>query len=1125
MKYIIQSSNNTSTLSKLSKAIHLDLFDLIIAELSISELQNLQTDADITNLTEDLPFYAVQNYQNNPPNGLKQLVRTDYYSYTKTGAGVDVYVIDTGISFTHNEFSKRNGVIRVFPLSDYREFFEDMSSDDTMFALDNNGHGTHMASIIGGRNYGVAKEVSLFSCKAFDENQKGSTASVLLALHGAYKHHVDKPVETDPFYRPSVVNMSFASRIYGDDYVNSAVQTMIDSGMICVAAAGNYGIEIGEFGSDNLPKISPASIGDVITVGSHDADYSISTSMRLNENGERTATPVGTLGSNTGKVDIFAPGTQIIGAWIGSNKTYNNETRLLSGTSASAAFVSGLLALRLSDAEYGTITSEFDQESLKQFLIDTSVNNRAYSVFQQGDLRFINPEGPLLRIYEDTQLELQLQATNKDVGSNPIRFSIPIFSEQENLSNKGFGLSPSGLLEGRANIISPTDSDYVPISSLSIDEQEMYNPDIAGFVDVTFDVRIEDTISDLLTAYDSVDRSFSIRIFRRNEENTWGNIDKININQLLPYSEFVIPSVLDTTPNIFEYDTTVHLTNPDNDNNTFSLLWGSLPNGLVLDSNTGIISGKLLPNCGELESTFEFSIRADDGTDSADQIFIITVRRNISDNSAPIWDDITSPPYNSQAIVDTIQTRVIDFSLSASDPDGDQITYSVVPINDAVPSEYGYQDPGFVIGTDKMVVWGLPDGLYLKPNGTIWGVVQPSAYPNPLEGSETEVEYYFSVLASDGIDGSIRTFLIKIGELASEFDVSPISAIIWNTPEGSLGEMDETEVSLFRVEAEEFENDVLLYDLFSGTLPPGLTLQENGNISGRAEYINSDTVFEFIIRARSQIDPSKTSNRSFSITVKNIYTEKICFAYLPLLGDNKKEFDDFLTDNEFFIQIISSEFIYEENDENFGRNNDLRVYLYSGFNASPQEFWNAIREEVSGNGYDQTRLNTPGSQTYYDKIEAVVGPMNVLEQEQFGLIYVPIYDPNFRAGGFTEDGDKENITYPHIDLSKAGWPINIYPKSILNMRRDLQTDTNFTQQPERVPIWMKEYVSIIPLFYIKKAYIPAMENIINLTPEIKNRFLGKKIKFDRILFEEWEEVSKPRQRWFRFPKSSLRGFV
>ena len=71
------------------------------------------------------------------------------YGYSTSGAGVHVYILDTGLNFGHIDFSGR-AVLGT-----------DVSWFTTHDGVDCNGHGTHVAGTIGGTTYGVAKKVQL----------------------------------------------------------------------------------------------------------------------------------------------------------------------------------------------------------------------------------------------------------------------------------------------------------------------------------------------------------------------------------------------------------------------------------------------------------------------------------------------------------------------------------------------------------------------------------------------------------------------------------------------------------------------------------------------------------------------------------------------------------------------------------------------------------------------------------------------------------------------------------------------------------------------------------------------------------------------------------------------------
>jgi len=88
------------------------------------------------------------------------------YRYDFTGAGVTVYVIDTGIRKTHVDFGGR-AVHGFTAINDGR------GSDDC------NGHGTHVAGTVGGQKWGVAKSVTLVAVRVLNCQGSGSTSGVI----------------------------------------------------------------------------------------------------------------------------------------------------------------------------------------------------------------------------------------------------------------------------------------------------------------------------------------------------------------------------------------------------------------------------------------------------------------------------------------------------------------------------------------------------------------------------------------------------------------------------------------------------------------------------------------------------------------------------------------------------------------------------------------------------------------------------------------------------------------------------------------------------------------------------------------------------------------------------------
>lgn len=221
------------------------------------------------------------------------------YTYEFTGAGVDVYVIDTGIDGTHPEFLGEDGTSRASTVAD----FVTKSPKHPQYNKDCNGHGTHVAGTIGGKSYGVAKGVTLYGVKVLDCRGSGSWSAVIAGMDWVRAQNSEA----------AVANMSLGGG-YSKN-VNEAAQKLAAKAVV-VVAAGNS--------NANACSYSPASEPTVITVAAS------------------TAADKRASFSNHGScVDVFAPGDKILSTYP------DNKTATLSGTSMAAPHVAGVAALYL----------------------------------------------------------------------------------------------------------------------------------------------------------------------------------------------------------------------------------------------------------------------------------------------------------------------------------------------------------------------------------------------------------------------------------------------------------------------------------------------------------------------------------------------------------------------------------------------------------------------------------------------------------------------------------------------------------------------------------------------------------------------------------------------------------
>ncbi|MCP2329625.1 subtilisin family serine protease [Hamadaea flava] len=270
------------------------------AKMSATAAAQLAANPDVAYVEQDRTISLAGTQAPTPSWGLdridqRALPLDNSYTYANNGAGVKAYIIDTGINFTHSDFGGRaiSGADTV---------------DNDNDASDCHGHGSHVAGTVGGTSYGVAKGVTLVGVRVIGCTGSGTYSGVIAGVDWVAADHAAGA--------RAVANMSLAGPY--DAGLNTAVARAISDGVVFAVAAANSNADACSF--------TPAMVPEAITVG---ATTDTDTRASYSDYGYC--------------VDIFAPGSGITSAWIGSD----TATKTANGTSMATPHVTGAAALVL----------------------------------------------------------------------------------------------------------------------------------------------------------------------------------------------------------------------------------------------------------------------------------------------------------------------------------------------------------------------------------------------------------------------------------------------------------------------------------------------------------------------------------------------------------------------------------------------------------------------------------------------------------------------------------------------------------------------------------------------------------------------------------------------------------
>ncbi len=238
-----------------------------------------------------------------------------------TGQGVRVAIVDTGIDLEHPDFQGR--------IADVTDFTGEGPDD-------NNGHGTHVASIAAGsgaasdgKYRGVAPGVTILAAKVLRANGSGTQSDVMAGMEWAIQNGAQ------------VINLSLGgppAPCDGTDALSELVDAAVEAGAVVCVAAGNSGPGPETIGS-------PGCARRAITVGATESDPT-NEFDRVARFSSRGPTADGRV-----KPDLAFPGVGIIAARAGGTSPgtiINDHYASLSGTSMATPHATGVAALLLS---------------------------------------------------------------------------------------------------------------------------------------------------------------------------------------------------------------------------------------------------------------------------------------------------------------------------------------------------------------------------------------------------------------------------------------------------------------------------------------------------------------------------------------------------------------------------------------------------------------------------------------------------------------------------------------------------------------------------------------------------------------------------------------------------------
>lgn len=306
---IVTYNDGVPNNKELSKNYHVEKYEnernlhnlsMKIVTVPTTEMEKFKKDPNVKSVSIN-QNYTIDIAEENPQatineTNLEMIGANDAHRHKLTGDNVKIAILDTGFA-KHDDYQIKEGFSAI-------NENEEENSNTEEYDVDYEGHGTHVAGIIGSSTYGVAPDADLYGAKVFEYDEtkgkiKGNSIDLIQAISWAIEKEVD------------IINMSLGTPTE-DEAVHEAIVKAYEEGILLVAASGNNGGAV-EY---------PAAFEEVIAVSAVESDQRFASFSATGPENELTA-----------------PGVNIT-----SLSTENSYTQN-SGTSQATPHVTGILAI------------------------------------------------------------------------------------------------------------------------------------------------------------------------------------------------------------------------------------------------------------------------------------------------------------------------------------------------------------------------------------------------------------------------------------------------------------------------------------------------------------------------------------------------------------------------------------------------------------------------------------------------------------------------------------------------------------------------------------------------------------------------------------------------------------